>query len=107
MAMHRQPSRGLNDLRTLTGRNDKSIPAHKAYLRMSFFELERARRSMELRAATDRSDAIQARFREIDKEISEITAKMNGTAPPAHPVAAVRKSAVGMRQASKRFSFTY
>ncbi len=107
MAMHRQPSRGLNDLRTLTGRTDKSIPAHKAYLRMSFLELERARRSMELRAATDRSDAIHARFREIDKEIAEITTQLNGTAPPAQAVTAERKSPIGMRQAKRRFSFTY
>ncbi|KAF2990123.1 hypothetical protein OGR47_11585 [Methylocystis sp. MJC1] len=107
MAMHRQPSRGLSDLRTLTGRTDKSIPAHKAYLRMSFLELERARRSLELRAATDRSDAINARFREIDKEIAEITTQLNGTAPPAQPVTAVRKSPVGMRHAKRRFSFTY
>lgn len=107
MAMHRQPSRGLSDLRTLTGRTDKSIPAHKAYLRMSFLELERARRSLELRAATDRSDAIHARFREIDKEIAEITAQLNGTAPAAHPVTAERKSPIEARHAKRRFSFTY
>ncbi len=50
MVAHGRPLRGLADLRTLTGRSDTQVPAHKAYLRISFLELERARRNLEARA---------------------------------------------------------
>ena len=58
--------RGLADLRTLTGRSDTQIPPHKAYLRISFLELERARRMQEVRTYRDRFEVIRGRFREID-----------------------------------------
>ena len=93
MSAHRRPSRGLADLRTLTGRSDTQIPAHKAYLRISFLELERARRMQEIRTARARFDIIHARFREIDTEIADILASLNGSAPPARPLEAPRKSA--------------
>ena len=107
MSAQRRPSRGLNDLRTLAGRSDMQIPAHKAYLRISFLELERARRMQEIRTARARFDTIEGRFREIDAEISGILGSLNGSAPPAHPVDAPRKSAVGMRPAKRSFQFSY
>ncbi len=85
MSAQRRPSRGLNDLRTLAGRSDTQIPAHKAYLRISFLELERARRMQEIRTARARFDTIEGRFREIDTEISGILGSLNGSAPPCPP----------------------
>lgn len=107
MATHRRPTRGLSDLRTLTGRSDKRIPAHKAYLRISFLELERARHLMEMRAACDRTDIMRARFREIDAEIADILAKLSGAAPRARPVEAPRMSPVAHRQTKEHFRIAY
>ncbi len=107
MSAQRRPSRGLNDLRTLAGRSDTQIPAHKAYLRISFLELERARRMQEIRTARARFDAIEGRFREIDTEISDILGSLDGSSPRAHPVEAPRKSAVGLRPAKRSFQFSY
>lgn len=104
---HRRPTRGLSDLRTLTGRADTQIPAHKAYLRISFLELERARRMQEIRTAGARFDAIHTRFREIDAEIAEILASMNGTAPRAHALEAPRSSPVGHRPTKRHFQISY
>ena len=81
MSLQRRPSRGLSDLRTLTGRSDVQISAHKAYLRISFLELERARRMQEVRTCRDRLDAIHGRFREIDAEIANIRASLDSTRP--------------------------
>ena len=95
--------RGLNDLRTLTGRSDTQIPAHKAYLRISFLELERARRMQEIRTARARFDTIEGRFREIDAEICSILGSLNGScaagAPcrkrrASRPSGCIRRSAV-------------
>lgn len=107
MTAHKRPSRGLADLRTLTGRSDTLIPAHKAYLRISFLELERARRTQEMRTARDRFDIIGARFREIDAEIADILASVNGAAPRARPLEAPHRAPVGRRPAKRNFHIAY
>lgn len=107
MSVHARPLRGLADLRTLTGRSDTQIPAHKAYLRISFLELERARRTQEMRTARDRLDIIRERFREIDAEIADTLANLNGTAPRAHALEAPHRSPVGRRPAKRHFQISY
>lgn len=107
MPIQRRPSRGLADLRTLTGRSDTQIPAHKAYLRISFLELERARRMQEARTCHDRIDIIRARFREIDNEIADIRASLDSTAPRAGAVQAPHRSPVGRRPATRHFQINY
>lgn len=107
MTLQRRPSRGLTDLRTLTGRSDTQIPAHKAYLRISFLELERARRMLEMRTAGKRCDNIQTRFREIDSEIADILASLSGAAPRAQAVQAPHRSPVGRRPVNRHFQINY
>jgi hypothetical protein len=107
MSLQRRPSRGLSDLRTLTGRSDIQISAHKAYLRISFLELERARRTQEVRTCRDRLDAIAGRFREIDAEIANIHASLEGVAPRAQAVQAPHRSPVGRGPTLRHFQFNY
>ena len=107
MPAHSRPRRGLSDLRTLAGRSDKQIPAHKAYLQISFLELERARREQEIRSYSDRFDIIRARFREIDGEIADIHASLDGSAPRARAVQAPHRSPVGRRPATRHFQISY
>lgn len=107
MSAQRRPARGLCDLRTLTGRSDTQIPAHKAYLRISFLELERARRTQEISTARNRFDIVEARFREIDAEIADILASLNGAAARAHAIEAPRKSPVGLHPAKRKFQLSY
>ncbi|MDR3517849.1 MAG: hypothetical protein P4M00_18770 [Azospirillaceae bacterium] len=107
MPTHKRALRGLADLATLTGRSDHQIPAHKAYLRISFLELERARRNQEMRTAQDRLAIIHGRFREIDGEIAAILASLNGTAPPAHAIEAPHRSPVGHRPRKGHFQMSY
>lgn len=107
MSLQRRPSRGLSDLRTLTGRSDIQISAHKAYLRISFLELERARRMQEVRTCRDRLDTIGGRFREIDAEIANIHASLDAAAPRAQAVQAPHRSPIGRRPAPRHFQFSY
>ena len=103
----RQPSRGLADLRTLGGRSDTQIPAHKAYLRISFLELERARRMQEIKVHRERFEIIRGRFREIDAEIAAINASLDGTSPRARAIEAPGRSPVGRRPATRQFQVNY
>jgi hypothetical protein len=97
------PGRGLASLRTLTGRSATRVPAHKAYLQISFLELERARHDQEIGTARARLDRMLARCQEIEREKAEILAAA-GQAPvmPATP-AAVRT----LRQGRRRFGVAY
>ncbi len=107
MSAQSRPLRGLSDLRTLTERSDTQIPAHKAYLRISFLELERARRKQEIRSYRDRCDIIRTRFREIDAEIAKIHASLDGSAPRAQAIQAPHRSPVGRRPVTRHFRIDY
>ena len=78
------PLRGLADLRTLAGLADRQPQSYKAYLRVSFLELERARHGQEIATARQRLAFLVARCREIDAEKSEILGG-SGALPPSQP----------------------
>jgi hypothetical protein len=84
-----RPLRGLAGLRTLGGLADKRTPTYKAYLRVSFLELERARHGQEIGAARRHLDFMLGRCREIDTEKEAILAVLGPSAParPADPPA--------------------
>ncbi len=83
------PPRGLGNLRTLGGRAAQRVPAYKAYLRVSFLELERARHGQEIRTARRRLDFMLERCRQIDAEVAAVLAAagvaVNAQRPPAAP----------------------
>lgn len=68
------PPRGLANLRTLGGRAAQRVPTYKAYLRISFLELERARHGQEIRTARRRLQFMFDRCRQIDEEVADILA---------------------------------
>ncbi len=107
MSLAGRPMRGLGDLRTLAGRSDMQIPAHKAYLRISFLELEKARHAQEVRTAQHRLGVLGARFREIDAETNEILANLNNSAPRSRPPEDPHRSPVGRRQLKRSFQLSY
>lgn len=100
------PSRGLGDLRTLAGRADRQIPTYKAFLRVSFLELERARHDQEIVTTRRRLDFMLARCREIDAEKSEILASAEVAAPPPE-AAAAGSPGHPSKPAQRGFRFAY
>lgn len=97
------PSRGLADLRTMTGRADREIPLHKAYLRVSFLELERARHGQEIRTAQQRVQLMLDRCRQIEAETAEILAAAAPVPPPSGKPQTLR----GRPPQRRGFQFSY
>ena len=62
------PRRGLQDIRTLTGRVRKTTLPHEAYLRISHIEMEKARKTQESEKAKQLMADIKARLEEIESE---------------------------------------
>ena len=66
------PRRGLNNIRTLSGRVDQLALPYRAYMKLSCLEMEKARRGRERDAANKRVRDIEVRFQEIAKEQQEL-----------------------------------
>jgi hypothetical protein len=70
------PRRGLQDIRTLTGRVRKATLPHEAYLRISHIEMEKARKLQESEKARQLMADIAARLQEIEAEKNNLLQEM-------------------------------
>ena len=61
------PSKGLNQIRTLSGRVDQLSLPYRSYMQITCLEMEKARRDMERKSASRRIALIDARLDEIEK----------------------------------------
>ena len=62
------PRRGIQDIRTLTGKVRKTTIPHEAYLRICHIEMEKARKTQESEKARQMIAEIAARLAEIEAE---------------------------------------
>ena len=79
------PRRGLQDIRTLTGKVRQATLPHEAYLRISHIEMEKARKSVESEKARQMIRDINLRLEEIEAEKEALLVAMGekpGTAKP-------------------------
>ena len=64
--------RGVQDIKTFSGRADEGAMPYKAYMKLSILEMEKFRRGKEKQSALDRVDHIDQRFKDIETERREI-----------------------------------
>jgi hypothetical protein len=85
------PRRGIQDIRTLTGKVRKATIPHEAYLRISHIEMEKARKTQESEKARQLMADIAARLAEIEAEKTSLlqslgerggNASLGRTGPP-------------------------
>lgn len=60
------PAKGLNNIRTLSGRVDQLSLPYRCYMQITCLEMEKARRGMERRSAGQRVALIDARLEQIE-----------------------------------------
>jgi len=73
------PAKGLNQLRTLSGRVDQLSLPYRSYMQITCLEMERARRNMERKSASQRVASIDARIQEIEKAKLELLQVVDGS----------------------------
>ena len=66
------PTRGLNNIRTLSGRVDQLSLPYRRYMQISCLEMEKARRGTERKSASQRVALIDARLEQIEKAKQEL-----------------------------------
>ena len=98
------PTKGLNSIRTLSGRVDQVSLPYRSYMQITCLEMEKARRDMERKSASRRITQIDARLDEIEKAKQEllqaVTAPgqpMPGRLPGLELKPAPRRSAGGFK----------
>jgi len=69
--------RGLRDIHTITGNVNQVFKPHKAYLKISCLEMEKARLGKERERALYQVKNIEKRFSEIDNEKTSILEEIN------------------------------
>ncbi|MFH1185652.1 MAG: hypothetical protein V1755_11545 [Chloroflexota bacterium] len=66
------PTKGLNNIRTLSGRVDQLSLPYRSYMQVTCLEMEKARRGMERKSASQRIALIDARLEQIEKAKQEL-----------------------------------
>ena len=61
------PTKGLTNIRTLSGRVDQVSLPYRSYMQLTCLEMEKARRDMERKSASRRIALIDSRLDEIEK----------------------------------------
>ncbi len=79
------PRRGIQDIRTLTGKVRKATIPHEAYLRISHIEMEKARKTQESEKARQLMADIAARLAEIEAEKASLLTSLEESGGKATP----------------------
>lgn len=66
------PTKGVNNIRTLSGRVDQVSLPYRSYMQITCLEMEKARRNMERKSASERIALIDARLEQIEKTKQEL-----------------------------------
>lgn len=82
MALLNKNLRGIQDIRTLSGRVDQAAVPYKAYMKLSTLEMEKLRRGKEKASALQRVKNIDIRFQEIEKEKADLLEVLKGRDKP-------------------------
>ncbi len=79
------PTRGLNDIRTLSGRVDQLSMPYRSYMQITCLEMEKARRNSERKSASQRIAIIDARLEQIEKAKRDLLQVVSASGPKAPP----------------------
>ena len=72
------PTKGINNIRTLSGRVDQLSLPYRSYMQVTCLEMEKARRGMERKSASQRIALIDARLDYIEKDKKRLLQAVGG-----------------------------
>jgi hypothetical protein len=90
--MTKRIMRGVQDIKTLSGRADEGAIPYKAYMKLSILEMEKFRRGKEKQSALERVHHIDQRFRDIEAERQEIMTALGAEGIPRRCLSGAERS---------------
>lgn len=76
MSVTKRNLRGLQDIRTMSGRVDEASLPHRAHMKLACLEMEKARRNVERKSAVQRLQSIDARVQDIEAQEAAVRKSM-------------------------------
>lgn len=104
---HPKTPRGVQDIRTISGKMDRTAIRSRAYLRVACLEMERERRERERESALTRVQNVDARYLEIDAEKSMLLEALGIQAGAETADAASAPGRPASRRAQGGFTIRY
>lgn len=105
--MVRRIIKGLQNIRTISGRgNDISIP-HKAYMKLSILEMEKYRRGKEKQSALEKVRDIDQRFQDIEAEKQRLIISLESQGADRRPISKPRGPEAAPRTTTGSFKIRY
>jgi hypothetical protein len=101
------PGRGLQEIRTMSGRISDADNPQRKYLTLAMLALEKARRSKEKQSASRRTVNIDQRLAEIAAEQLELLAAAEAELGAATPAKQRRPSTVSKSRSGRGFTLSY
>jgi len=78
--------KGLQDIKTISGRGDDASIPYKAYMKLSALEMEKYRREKEKQSALEKVRNIDRRFQDIEAERQEIISSLEALGTHRQPI---------------------
>lgn len=97
------PTKGMSQIRTLSGRVSQLSLPYRRYMQVTCLEMEKARRSVERKSASQRISMIDARLEQIEAAKRDLLKDIADSSPaplenqPGAATPAVRRSTGGFK----------
>jgi hypothetical protein len=105
--MTKRIMKGVQDIRTLSGRVDEGTIPYKAYMKLSILEMEKFRRGKEKQSALERVRNIDQRFQDIEAARQEIIRVLEAQGIPQRRLPVVEGPAAAPRTTTGPFKIRY
>ncbi len=105
--MKSRPSRGLQDIRTMSERTSDADNPQRKYLTLAMLELEKARRNKERQSASRRVDNIDRRLAEIERHQAGLLAAAEAELADSLPAKGFGTTRALESESKEDFKLTY
>ena len=105
--MTKRIMRGLQDIRTISGRGDDISIPHKAYMKLSVLEMEKYRRGKEKQSALERVRNIDQRFQDIEAEKQKLILSLEAKGADRRPISKLGGPEAAPRTTTGPFKIRY
>ena len=105
--MTKRIMKGLQNIRTISGRGDDISIPHKVYMKLSVLEMEKYRRGKEKQNALEKVRNIDRRFQEIEAERQELILSLEAQGADRRPISKLRGPEAAPRTTTGPFKIRY
>ena len=105
--MTKRIMKGLQNIRTISGRGDDISIPHKAYMKLSVLEMEKYRRGKEKESALERVRNIDQRFQDIEAERQKLILSLEAQGADRRPISKLRGPEAAPRTTTGPFKIRY